>query len=100
MVKTYYINSYDDWEVFLQEHDLEISKLIIDSALDNLDSGKRYIHVIDVDVEEDDAILEITLDTHELVDTLKLNLKILEHYEEYEYCMRIKQTINKLESNG
>jgi len=96
MVKTYYINSYDDWEVFLQEHDLEISKLIVDSALDNLDSGKRYIHVIDVDVEEDDAILEITLDTHELVDTLELNLKILEYYEEYEYCMRIKQTINKL----
>ena len=96
MVKTYYINSYDDWEVFLQEHDLEISKLIVDSALDNLDSGKRYIHVIDVDVEEDDAILEITLDTHELVDTLELNLKILEYYEEYEYCMRIKQKINKL----
>ena len=96
MVKTYYINSYDDWEVFLQEHDLEISKLIVDSALDNLDSGKRYIHVIDVDVEEDDAILEITLDTHELVDTLELNLKILEYYEEYEYCMRIKNTINKL----
>ena len=96
MVKTYYINSYDDWEVFLQEHDLEISKLIVDSALDNLDSGKRYIHVIDVDVEEDDAVLEITLDTHELVDTLELNLKILEYYEEYEYCMRIKQTINKL----
>ena len=96
MVKTYYINSYDDWEVFLQEHDLEISKLIVDSALDNLDSGKRYIHVIDVDVEEDDAVLEITLDTHELVDTLELNLKILEYYEEYEYCMRIKNTINKL----
>ncbi len=100
MVKTYYINSYDDWEVFLQEHDLEISKLIVDSALDNLDSGKRYIHVIDVDVEEDDAVLEITLDTHELVDTLELNLKILEYYEEYEYCMRVKNTINKLESNG
>ena len=96
MVKTYYINSYDDWEVFLQEHDLEISKLIVDSALDNLDSGKRYIHVIDVDVEEDDAVLEITLDTHELVDTLELNLKILEYYEEYEYCMRVKNTINKL----
>ena len=100
MVKTYYINSYDDWEIFLQEHDLEISKLIVDSALDNLDSGKRYIHVIDVDVEEDDAVLEITLDTHELVDTLELNLKILEYYEEYEYCMRVKNTINKLESNG
>lgn len=96
MVKTYYINSYDDWEVFLQEHDLEISKLIVDSALNNLDSKKRYIHVIDVDVEEDDAILEITLDTNELVDTLELNLKILEYYEEYEYCMRIKKTINKL----
>ncbi len=96
MVKTYYINSYNDWEIFLQEHDLEISKLIVDSALDNLDSGKRYIHVIDVDVEEDDAVLEITLDTHELVDTLELNLKILEYFEEYEYCMRIKQTINKL----
>ena len=100
MVKTYYINSYDDWEIFLQEHDLEISKLIVDSALDNLDSGKRYIHVIDVDVEEDDDVLEITLDTHELVDTLELNLKILEYYEEYEYCMRVKNTINKLESNG
>jgi hypothetical protein len=100
MVKTYYINSYNDWEIFLQEHDLEISKLIVDSALDNLDSGKRYIHVIDVDVEEDDAVLEITLDTHELVDTLELNLKILEYYEEYEYCMRVKNTINKLESNG
>ena len=96
MVKTYYINSYDDWENFLQEHDLEISKLIVDSALNNLDSKKRYIHVIDVDVEEDDATLEITLDTQELVDTLEINLKTLEHYEEYEYCMRIKNAINKL----
>lgn len=98
MIKTYYIDSYDDWEDFLGNHDLEISKLIVDTALDNLHSKKRYIHVLDVEVEDDDSVLEITLDTQELVSTLELNLLTLEHYEEYEYCSRIKTTIDKLNS--
>ena len=100
MPKTFYIQSYDDWEIFLEQHDLELATLIVETAFKNLDSKKRYIHIADVDVEEEETILEITLDTDEMVHTLETNLVILEHYEEYELCIKVRNAINKLKSNG
>lgn len=96
MAKTFSIQSVDDWESFSEEHALEISKNIVEVALKNLDGKKRYYHVMDIEIEETDSILEVTLDREEMLDTLEKNLYIHEVYEQYEDCARIAQAITYL----
>jgi len=97
-LKTFYIDSVEDWELFAQEYDLEISQCIIEVALKNLDSKKRFHHVMDIEVEEDDTVLEITLDKKEIINTLETNLLIQEHYEQYETCAQVVEAIEYLKS--
>jgi hypothetical protein len=97
-LKTFYIDSVEDWELFAQEHDLEISQCIIEVALKNLDSRKRFYHVMDIEVEEEDTVLEITLDRKEIINTLETNLLIQEHYEQYETCAKVVKAIEYLKS--
>ena len=97
-MKTFYIDSVEDWELFAQEYDLEISQCIIEVALKSLDSKKRFHHVMDIEVEEDDTVLEITLDKKEIINTLETNLLIQEHYEQYETCAQVVEAIEYLKS--
>jgi hypothetical protein len=97
-LKTFYIDNIEDWESFSQEHDLEISQCIIDVALKNLDSKKRFYHVMDVECEEEDTILEITLDKKEMINTLETNLLIQERYEQYETCAQVIKAIKYLKN--
>ena len=97
-MKTFYIDNTGDWELFAQKHDLEISQCIVEIALKNLNSKKRFHHVMDIEVEEEDTILEITLDKKEIINTLETNLLIQEHYEKYEVCDQIIKAIEYLKS--
>ena len=81
----------------LQEQDLKISKAIIEVALKNLKGKKRFIPVLEVHVEEDESIFDITLDRQNMLSTLRQNLEIHERNEDYEGCARIAKAIQELE---
>jgi hypothetical protein len=98
MAFQYTVQRAEDFEQIMVEKDFEISKLIVEKALANLFSKKRYIHIFDVEVIEDDSIIEITLDRKDMLDVLEKNLTIYEHYEAYEDCVLIQEAINKLKS--
>ncbi len=96
MVKRIKVKSVEEFEDMLQEQDLKISKAIIEVALKNLKGKKRFIPVLEVHVEEDDTIFDITLDRQNLLSTLQQNLEIHERNEDYEGCARIAKAIQEL----
>jgi hypothetical protein len=78
------------------EQDLEISRAIVEVALKNLKGKKRFIPILEVYVEEDETIYDITLDRLNILDTLEQNLEIHERNEDYEGCARIAKAIKEL----
>jgi len=96
MVKRIKVATHEDFEVMLQEQDLKISKAIIEVALKNLKGEKRFIPILEVHVEEDETIYDITLDRQNMLSTLQQNLEIHERNEDYEGCARIAKAIQEL----
>lgn len=96
MVKRIKVKSVEEFEEMLQEQDLKISKAIVEVALKNLKNKKRFIPVMEIHVEEDESIFDITLDRQNLVSTLQQNLEIHERNEDYEGCARIAKAIQEL----
>jgi DNA-directed RNA polymerase len=96
MVKRIKVKSVEEFEDMLQEQDLKISKAIIEVALKNLKGDKRFIPVLEVHIEEDESIFDITLDRQNMLSTLQQNLEIHERNEDYEGCARIAKAIQEL----
>ena len=96
MVKRIKVKNVEEFEDMLQEQDLKISKAIIEVALKNLKGNKRFIPVLEVHVEEDESIFDITLDRQNMLSTLQQNLEIHERNEDYEGCARIAKAIQEL----
>ena len=96
MVKRIKVKNVEEFEDMLQEQDLKISKAIIEVALKNLKGDKRFIPILEVHVEEDESIFDITLDRQNMLSTLRQNLKIHERNEDYEGCARIAKAIQEL----
>jgi|TARA_R110000764_G_scaffold122166_1_gene209777 cytidylate kinase len=97
MVKRIKVKSVEEFEEMLQEQDLKISKAIIEIALKNLKGTKRFIPILEIHVEDDDSIFDITLDRQNMISTLQQNLEIHERNEDYEGCARIAKAIQELE---
>ena len=97
MVKRIKVKSVEEFEEMLQEQDLKISKAIVEVALKNLKAKKRFIPVLEIHVEEDETIFDITLERQNLLSTLQQNLEIHERNEDYEGCARIAKAIQELE---
>jgi hypothetical protein len=97
MVKRIKVKSVEEFEEMLQEQDLKISKAIVEVALKNLKGKKRFIPVMEIHVEEDESIFDITLDRQNMVSTLQQNLEIHERNEDYEGCARIANALKELQ---
>ena len=97
MVKRIKVKNVEEFEEMLQEQDLKISKAIVEVALKNLKGKKRFIPIMEVHVEEDESIFDITLDRQDIVSTLQQNLEIHERNEDYEGCARIANALKELQ---
>jgi len=98
MVKKIVVKNQEEFEVMLQNKDIKISKAIVETALANLNSKKRFIPILEIHVQDEGNIFDITLDRKDMISTLKQNLEIHELHEEYEGCARIAAAIKSLES--
>ena len=98
MVKKIVVKNQEEFEEMLLSKDIKISKAIVETALANLNSKKRFIPILEVHLKEEGNIFDITLDRNDIIQTLKQNLEIHELHEEYEGCARIASAIKSLES--
>lgn len=101
MTTTLKVKNHEEFEQRLKDKDLEISKAIVDTILEHLDSKERFIPILEVELEEEGDIYDINLDnknTAILIQTLEQNLEIFEYHEVYEQCPTILEAINYLKS--
>jgi hypothetical protein len=99
MAKRIKVKNLEEFEDLLAQKDIKISKAIVEIALKNLNNKKRFVPILEVYLEEEGDIFDITLDRRDMLITLKQNLQIHELHEDYEGCARISAAIKSLESN-
>lgn len=76
---------------------LKLSQTIVNTILENLDTKKRFLNILEVYIRETDDILDITVDRDDFVETLKTNLTTQEYFEEFEMCTKIQEALNYLD---
>ena len=89
----------EEFEQMLLEKDFRISEAIVNKALENLYSKKRFIPVLEVEIIDEGQVFDITLNRDNMVETLKQNLEIFEFNEQYEGCVKILNAIKELENS-
>ena len=98
MVKKIILKNYDEFEERLEQQDVEISNALVEVALASINSKKRFVPALEIELEEEEEIYDISLDTEDIVSTLQQNLGIQEFHENYETCFFIKEALDKLNS--
>lgn len=92
------VQDQEEFSKLVENNDFRIVEAIVDGALSNLNTLKRFVHILTVEVEEDDDIYNLTLDRKEFLGSLKKNLVHYENAELYEKCQEIVNAIKFLES--
>jgi hypothetical protein len=90
------VKTYQEFKELIEGRNIEISKAIVEAIFKNLHTTKKQIFIFHVNVLDDDAFYELTLDRNDFIESLEKNLVIHEKYEEYEVCAKILKTINTL----
>jgi hypothetical protein len=97
------LNNSDEFQDMIDRKDFTIAKAVVETILANLNTRKKYLHVLSVNCLEDGATYDITLEKKYFAETLQENLKYYVEKELYEECSQIVEAINKLkekEYNG
>lgn len=90
------VNTLEEWESMIKNQNYDISKSIVDKILENLHTKKRFIPILEIEIKDNEEIYDITLDRKNMLNTLQVNLKIFEKYEDYEGCNNIIKAINTI----
>lgn len=92
------VENYQEFEDLIYGKNFQISEAIVDRILDNLDTSKRFIPVLEIAIMDEDKIMDLTVDRKDFLDTLEKNLEIHIFHEQYERCVDIKKAIDTLNS--
>ena len=95
--RTIVVKTAEDFTSLVENSDWRIVQAIVEGALKNLHTERRFIHILTVEVEEDDDIYDLTLNRKEFRGALERNLKHYEDMELYERCQDIVDAIKLLE---
>ena len=80
----------------MKDGDYTFSSIIIDMVLENIEDQEEEI-VVGILFDEDEKInYEITVEWRDMVETLEAHLDILEDYEDFERCSKVRDGIKKL----
>ena len=99
-MKTIRVKTEEEFTTLVNNYDFRIVEAIVEGALQNIKTDKRFIHILSVAVEEDNDIYDLTLERCEFLENLKKNLKHYEEKELYEKCKEIVEAIKFLEKKN
>lgn len=92
------VNNLEEFQSIVDSKDFRISESIVQSILSNLNTKKQHVHIISVNILENDTTLDMTLERKWFAETLEENLKFFVEQERYEECQKIVDAINQLKS--
>ena len=96
MALTITVKTQEDFETLMHESNFEISSAIVKSILKNLKGRKKHVHILEINVLEEQTVYDITIDRIDMLESLEKNLKIQEENEAYETCGEIVKAIKYL----
>lgn len=96
MAYSIFLKDEEELENRIKSKDKNISIEIVKVILDNLDTKKRFINILEIHLENSGLIVDITADRKNFAYTLEKNLDTLIFHEEYEICSQIKNAIEYL----
>jgi hypothetical protein len=91
-------NTTDEMETIFTEGNKPLSNLIVDAALENLDTTQEIIPVVSITTMDTELVYDIMIDRVDMIETLEQNLEVMEDYEDYERCQKITDAIHYLQS--
>jgi hypothetical protein len=86
-------NSSEEMNIMFEDDNKPLSDLIVDIALENLDTTIESIPVVSIATIEDDLIYDVIIDRIDMVETLEQNLILMEDYEDYGRCQKITDAL-------
>lgn len=92
------VQTQEDFEELMQANNFEISSAIVKTILKNLKGRKKHVHILEINVLEEQTIYDITINREDMLESLEKNLKIHEENEAYEVCSEIVKAIEYLKS--
>ena len=90
------VQTQEDFESLMQDSNFEISTAIVKSILKNLKGRKKHVHILEINVVEEQTVYDITISRGDMLESLEKNLKIQEQNEAYELCGEIVKAIEYL----
>jgi len=96
MATEFTVNNNKEFQDMIDNKDFRISKAIVDTILNNMNSKKKYVHILSVTCLEEDSTFDITLERKHFAQTLQENLPYYIERELYEDCVKINECISKL----
>jgi protein-arginine kinase activator protein McsA len=94
------VNNIEEFQIMIDNKDFRISESITKTILDNVNTKKKHIHIISINVLENNTLLDLTLEKKFFIETLEENLKFFIERERYEDCQNIVNAINQLKNNN
>jgi hypothetical protein len=85
--------SSDEMNEMFGDDNKPLSDLIVDIALQNLDTTTETIPVVSILTKEDDLVYDVIIDRVDMVETLEQNLMLMEDYEDYGRCQKITDAL-------
>lgn len=76
----------------------DFHKIVVDAALYNLTSSKQEIPIMEIIAKDTNTVFDIILEPEYMVETLEVNLPIMEEYEDYKRCQQIVSAIDFIKS--
>lgn len=92
------VNTQEEFEELMKENNFEISSAIVKTILGNLKGRKKHVHILEINVLEEQTVYDITINRKDMLESLEKNLKIHEVNEAYEVCSEIVKAIEYLKS--
>ena len=93
---TIIVKNQSEFKNLVDLKDFRISKAIVEAILKNLYTTRRFIHILTIEVTEDHAAYDITIERNDFIEGLEINLPHYEDNECYEDCQKIVKGINFL----
>lgn len=95
-MRTYRVKSEADFIEKVKQRDAKLAAIICSAILANLDTTKRNVYIISVEMEEEEEFYDLTCNPEEFIVTLEKNLEILVENEVYELCQEVVNAIKYL----
>ena len=95
-MRTYKVKSEADFIQKVKDGDVKLASMICNAILTNLDSTKKHVYIVSVEMEEEEEFYDLTCNPEEFIVTLEKNLQILVENELYESCQEVVNAIEYL----